>query len=349
MNILVTGHEGYLGCDLVPRLKRLGHFVRGLDAGYFTRCAYLPVEGPHEALRKDIREVRAEDLAGMDAIIHLAALSNDPLGDLDPELTDEINHHGTVRLALLAREAGVGKFIFSSSCSAYGAAGNDWAHEWYPVNPVTPYGVSKVRAEVKLALLASDHFCPVSLRNATVYGVSGRMRFDLVLNNLVAWAFATGQVYLKSDGQAWRPLVHVEDVSRAFIAILEMEASRVRGQCFNVGRSTENFRVREIADLVRAEIPGCTFGFGPEAGRDARNYRVSFARIEKEVPGYRPTWTVAEGIRQLLAVFRENGLKLDDFEGVRYVRLAHLKERMARGELDQKLRPQTKENGCCTG
>ncbi|MEY3001495.1 MAG: hypothetical protein RL648_1709 [Verrucomicrobiota bacterium] len=344
MKILVTGHEGYLGCDLVPRLMRLGHFVRGMDAGYFTQCAYFPVEGPHEVVRKDIREARVEDLQGFEVVIHLAALSNDPLGDFDPELTNEINHYATVRLALLAREAGVRRFIFSSSCSAYGAAGEDWAHECYPVNPVTPYGMSKVRAEMNLARLATDDFCPVSLRNATVYGVSARMRFDLVLNNLVAWAYTTGKVFLKSDGSAWRPLVHVEDVSRAFIAFLEMEASLIRGEAFNVGRSAENFRVRDLAQLVQDELPGCAFVYGPEAGRDPRNYRVSFARIEREIPCFQPKWTVAGGVRELLATFRENGLKADDFEGPRYLRLAHLKARMARGELDHKLRLKNKES-----
>lgn len=344
MNILVTGHEGYLGCDLVPRLIQCGHTVCGLDVGFFSQCAYLPSPEPHRALCKDIREVELNDLRGFDAIIHLAGLSNDPLGDIDPHLTDAINHQATVRLALLAREAGVRRFLFSSSCSAYGAAGEDWAHELYPVNPITPYGVSKVRAEVNLAALATEDFCPVSLRNATVYGVSARIRFDLVLNNLVAWAFSTGKVYLKSDGMAWRPLVHVEDVSLAFMAFLDAEADVIRGQSFNVGRCEENFRVRDLADMVREELPESSFSYSVGATRDRRNYRVSFERIRREVPGYRPRWTVRAGIRQLLRVFRERGLTPEDFEGPRYMRLAHLQARRAQGELDHNLKQLTKDS-----
>jgi nucleoside-diphosphate-sugar epimerase len=336
----LTGHKGYIGTVLTPMLLEAGHEVHGLDSDIFRRCTYgdqAITEIPETI--KDVRDVEPEDLQGYDAVLHLAGLSNDPLGDLNPELTYDINYHASVRLAEMAKEGGVRRFLFSSSCSNYGAGGQDMLNEESPLNPVTPYGISKVRVEQELSKMADDTFCPSYLRNATAYGVSPRLRFDLVLNNLTAWAHTTGKVRLKSDGSPWRPIVHIGDISRAFVALLDAPEETIHDRPFNVGISEENFRIRDIALIVRDTVEGSDVGFADGASADKRNYRVDCSRIAREVPAFKPVWSARKGARELYDVYRKTDLTLEDFEGARYSRIAHVKQLLSNGNLDETLRP----------
>jgi len=340
MRVLLTGHRGYIGTVLVPLLTQRGHEVTGLDSGLFERCAFGEETEIIPWIRKDIRDATEDDLRGYDAVLHLAGLSNDPLGDLNPELTYEINYKASVRLAKLAKQAGVRKFLFSSSCSNYGAAGETPVAEDSPFNPVTPYGKSKVQAEQKIRPLADAEFCPVLLRSATAYGVSPRLRFDLVLNNLVAWAVATGRIYIKSDGMPWRPVVHIEDISRAVLACLEADEDLVRGEAFNVGRTAENYRVRELAELVGEIVPNCRIEYAADASPDTRCYRVNADKIARVLPAFRPQWTARKGAEQLYRAMKTYGVTVDDFEGPRYKRIAHIKDLLSSGVIDSELRVQ---------
>jgi nucleoside-diphosphate-sugar epimerase len=340
MRILVTGHKGYIGMVMVPMLIEKGHEIVGLDSDLYQQCTFGDEDGIQNvpALKKDIRDVEPADLDGFDTVIHLAGLSNDPLGDLNPELTLEINHAASVRLARLAKEAGVTRFIFSSSCSNYGAAGQDLVNEESELNPVTPYGISKVRVEEDVMKLAGANFSPTFPRNATAYGVSPRLRFDLVLNNLVAWAFTTGRVHLKSDGMAWRPIAHIEDIARAFIAILHAPCELVSNLVVNVGRTEENYRVRELAEIVGQTVPGSQIEYAGGASADKRCYRVDCSKLAKTLPEFKPQWNARRGAEELYAAFQKVGLTLEDFEGPRYKRVAHIKHLLSTGRLDQTLR-----------
>jgi nucleoside-diphosphate-sugar epimerase len=338
VKVLVTGHQGYIGTILTPLLARAGHEVTGLDTDLYRSCTFGAAMTGAPTINKDIRDVEAADLAGFDAVIHLAGLSNDPLGDLNPALTYEINHAAAVRLAKLAKEAGVARYIFSSSCSTYGAAGDDLIDETADFNPVTPYGDSKVQVEIDVAKLADDRFTPTFLRSATAYGVSPRLRFDLVLNNMVAWAFTTGRVYLKSDGTPWRPVVHIEDISRAFLAVLEAPREAIHNQSFNVGRSGENYRVRELAEIVKDVVPGCRIEYAPDAGPDKRTYRVACDKLPQTLPGFQPQWDARRGAEELYRAYVNVGLTVDEYEGVRYKRIAHIKHLIAGGHLTDALR-----------
>lgn len=338
MHVLVTGHEGYLGVIVSRALRHAGHDVTGLDSGYYDGCSLGPEPEPVPSHRVDLRDVQPVHLAGIDAVIHLAALSNDPVGDLAPEITYDINHHASTRLARLARDAGVRRFLYSSTCSVYGATGgDDLVDEDAPLRPVTPYAVSKVRVEDELHALADDAFTPVSLRNATAYGFSPRLRADIVVNNLVGWAYLTGEVKVLSDGTPWRPLVHAEDIAGAFLVLLDADARAVSGQAFNVGRQGENHRVREIAAAVAATVPGCQVNITGEAGNDPRSYRVDFSRLTRAVPAYQPRWTMREGAEELYAAYRKYALVADDFHN-RFVRLRRLAALQAEGRLDDNLR-----------
>ena len=338
MKVLVTGHRGYIGTVLLPMLLEAGHEITGLDSGYFDDCLYTDRDIDVPYIKKDIRDVELADVEGMDAIIHLAGLSNDPMGDFNPEITYDINHRATVKFAKLAKQAGVRRFLFSSSCSTYGSAGQDFIDETATFNPQTPYGESKVFSKRDLKELADETFSPVFLRNATAYGMSPRIRFDLVLNNLVAWAVTTQKIFLKSDGQAWRPIVHIADISSAFIALLEAPLDLIHCKAYNVGQTSENYRVREIATIVGEVVPNCEVAFADGAGADSRNYRVNCDLIQKEIPGFKPVWTARKAAEEIYEAILATGLKLEEFEGEKFIRLARLKKHIADGMMDSELR-----------
>jgi len=335
--ILVTGHNGYIGSILTGILIDAGHEVSGIDSYMFEDCTFQPDIPDVRALRKDIRDVTREDLEGVEVICHLAAISNDPVGDLNPKLTDEINHRASVDLARMAIEAGVERFIFSSSCSIYGSSPGGWVDEESEINPVTPYGWSKINVEEGLRGLASDDFSPVFLRNATAYGVSARLRSDLVVNNMVGYAITQGRVFMKSDGSPWRPLIHIEDIARAFLAVAEAPREIVHNQVFNVGGTTENYQIREVATIVEQTVPGAAFEMATSAGPDIRDYRVNCDKIAELLPSFQVRWDVASGARELADAFDRAGLREEEFLGS-LMRIAHIKRQQELGLLDTSLR-----------
>ena len=339
MKVLITGHDGYIGSVLTPMVRDAGHEVAGLDAFLFEGCALGPEPDAVPDRRVDVRDVEIDHLRGFNAVVHLAALSNDPLGSLDPARTFEINHMGSVRMAHAAKRAGVERFIFASSCSLYGAASStEVLTEVASFNPVTPYGESKVLVERDLSKMADDDFSPTFLRNATVYGYSPRLRLDLVVNDLVASAFATGDVVIKSDGTPWRPLVHVEDVARAILAVLGAPREAVHNEAFNVGRTQENYRVRDIAEVATEVLPGSRVTYAQGGGPDRRSYRVDFSKAENGLPGFRPRWTLPDGVHELAESYRKFGLAEEDLSSPRFIRLRRIQILQQEGRLGPDLR-----------
>jgi len=338
MRVLVTGHLGYIGTVLIPMLLAEGFDVTGLDSDLYRLCTFTGGISEIANINKDIRDVTIDDVTRFDAVCHLAGLSNDPLGNLNPQLTYEINHHASVRLAQLCRKAGVQRFVFSSSCSNYGAGGENMLSELSDFKPVTPYAVSKVLVERDVSAMADESFSPVFLRNATAYGVSPRLRFDLVLNNLVAWAFTTGKIMLKSDGTPWRPIVHVEDISRAFITVLKAPRGLIHNEAFNVGITSENHQIRRLAEIVGKTVPNCRVTFAKDASPDKRCYRVNCDKLPQTLKSFKPQWNAQRGAVQLYKSYKKEGLSLEEFEGPRFQRIAHIRYLLAKGIIDENFR-----------
>lgn len=343
MHVLVTGNQGYIGTVMVPMLQKNGFEVTGLDSDLFEGCVFgdEAITGgipkiPY--IRKDIRDVEISDLRDIDAIVHLCALSNDPLSNLNPKITYEINHEASVRLAKLAKKAGIERYILSSSCSVYGASTADIVNEESKVNPVTPYAASKVLAEKDISTLADSRFSPTFLRSSTAYGLSPMLRFDLVLNNFVAWSFTKGTVLLKSDGSAWRPFVHIQDISRAFIAVLKAPRDLVHNQIFNVGKNEENYRIRDVAEIVKQTVANSEIKYVEGAEPDKRSYRVEFDKIAVALPEFKPQWNICSGAKQLYEAYKKVGLLVEDFEGPRFRRITHLENSLRSGRLDETIR-----------
>ena len=338
MRVLITGHAGYIGSVLAPLVRAAGHEVVGFDTGFYSGCDFGSGPEPIAELVGDLREVRPEQLEGFDAIVHLAALSNDPLGSIDPDVTYEINFEASVRLALAAKEAHVPRFLFASSCSLYGAAGDAPLDETALLGPITPYAETKAWFERALRPMADDDFSPTYLRNATAHGVSPRLRGDLVVHNLVGSALTTGEVLIKSDGSPWRPLIHVEDIGRAFVAVLEAPRELIHDQAFNVGRDDQNFQVRDIANVVAAAVPGSEVVYAPGGEPDARDYRVDFTKIQSQLPELKIQWDLEESVEELVAEFRRHDLTLGALDGPRHTRLRRIEQLRDSGALNERLR-----------
>jgi len=337
MRVLVSGHNGYIGSVMVPFLQRAGHEIVGLDTYLYEECTFGRETDDIPSIRMDLRDVNPDELRGFDAVIHLAALCNDPLGNMNPQITYDINHHASVKLAAAAKAAGVPRYLFASSCSLYGLAGDEMLTEEAGFNPITPYGESKILAERDIRPLADANFSPVYFRNATAYGVSPRLRCDIVVNNLVGFAYTQGDVLIQSDGTPWRPLVHVEDISRAFLAGLEAPRDAIHNQAFNVGRNEDNVRVSEIADMVKSVVPNCTIRYAEGGGPDPRSYRVDCSKIQQMLPAFKPQWSVMKGVVELYETYKANGLTAEQFTN-KYLRLKQIKKLQDAGRLDEDIR-----------
>lgn len=346
MKIVVTGNTGYIGSVMTEQLVNVGYDVIGIDAKYFPRnlkCVSVGLQSGVSQIIKDIRDVQEEDLKGAEAVVHLAALSNDPMGELNPERTSQINYVATIRLAQIAKKVGARRFIFSSSCSVYGARQGEILQENSEPIPVTAYAKSKVDAERDLIPLADRSFAPVILRNATAYGLSPSMRLDLVVNNLVACAYATGSIVLLSDGMAWRPQVHIRDIGLAVQKCLETPIDRISSQVFNVGENSENYTVREIAAIVKEASPGSAIEFDPKGGKDSRSYRVDFSKIRDWLK-FRPAWNVRKGVHELRQALKGEAFSSEEFRNTRFYRVPYLTGLVEKGLLDRDLRWRTRKS-----